>query len=149
MKKYLSALERYQAKVQVGTSDECWPWLGGTVNNGYGMFWFKGRMVLAGRWKWQQERGPIPEGMILCHACDNPPCQNLDHMFLGTYADNTQDMMNKGRNRSRPAALTPMQANEVRGRYLNGGASQRQLAREYAVSQYVIGAVVRKETPYG
>lgn len=55
--------------------------------------------VLAHRFVFEQERGPIPAGMQVCHACDNPPCINIEHLFLGTNKDNVRDAMAKGRRR--------------------------------------------------
>ena len=56
--------------------------------------------VLAHRDAWERERGPIPKGLVVCHHCDNPPCVNVEHLFLGTNADNTRDMIAKGRHAS-------------------------------------------------
>jgi len=54
-------------------------------------------MVPTHRFAWELANGPIPEGMFVCHKCDNPPCCNVDHLFLGTPKENTTDMVNKGR----------------------------------------------------
>lgn len=56
-----------------------------------------GKIVAAHRYAWEQANGPIPESMFVCHRCDNPPCINVDHLFLGTPKDNTRDMALKGR----------------------------------------------------
>jgi len=58
---------------------------------------------LAHRWMWQQVNGPIPAGLYVCHRCDNPPCCNPDHLFLGTPTDNMRDAMKKGRIRPKDA----------------------------------------------
>ena len=47
---------------------------------------------------WVFEHGSIPDGLLVCHRCDNPPCCNPSHLFVGTYADNVRDMIVKGRN---------------------------------------------------
>ena len=52
------------------------------------------------RWVWEQVNGPIPEGMLVRHRCDNPPCFRYDHLLLGTVADNTADMLERGRARN-------------------------------------------------
>ncbi|MHB1172823.1 MAG: HNH endonuclease signature motif containing protein [Lacisediminihabitans sp.] len=56
-----------------------------------------GRPVYVHRLAWQDANGPIPDGMLVCHRCDNPACYHLPHLFLGTYADNNRDMVAKGR----------------------------------------------------
>jgi len=57
----------------------------------------RNRDVTLHRWMWVLVNGPIPEGMHVCHRCDNPPCFRLDHLFLGTNAENTADSKAKGR----------------------------------------------------
>ena len=53
------------------------------------------KTFLAHRYFWEKEHGPIPDGMFVCHHCDNPPCINIDHLFLGTPKDNMRDMIQK------------------------------------------------------
>lgn len=64
----------------------------------YGKFMVGGvRGVSTHRWRWEDAYGPIPSGLCVCHHCDNPPCCRLDHLFLGTTAENAADMVAKGR----------------------------------------------------
>lgn len=74
----------------------CWPWTWAT-SHGYGRLRVFGRPMYAHRLAYLLAHGPIPVGMLVCHHCDNPPCVNPAHLFLGTDSDNQQDKVAKGR----------------------------------------------------
>lgn len=75
----------------------CWEWSGTRNDAGYGRLWINGRSEQAHRVAFRMAKGEIPEGMLVCHKCDNPPCIRPKHLFIGTYKDNLDDMMRKGR----------------------------------------------------
>lgn len=87
---YWTNQDRFWTKVD--KSGECWIWTGGLHSWGYGKFSVRidGKEVTLGAhtYAYELEHGPIPEGMIVCHSCDNPPCIRASHLFLGTQADN-------------------------------------------------------------
>ncbi len=96
--------DRFWEKVSVG--ENCWLWTGNVNSKGYGVIWIdQAERAYAHRVSWELHHGPIPDGMLVLHHCDNPPCVNATKcLFLGTPADNTADMMSKGRYRSGPNA---------------------------------------------
>jgi HNH endonuclease len=86
---------------KVDKSGECWIWTGCKMPKGYGKLKFEGRYDLAHRVSWVIANGPVTPGLIVCHRCDVPSCVNPAHLFLGTYSDNTQDMLAKHRDATR------------------------------------------------
>jgi hypothetical protein len=95
--KVTSSEDRLLGKRHIDPDTGCWLWTGGGIAKGYGMLQIRYRHVLAHRLAWEVWRGPIPDGLCVLHHCDNPPCFNPDHLFLGTRADNNADKVRKGR----------------------------------------------------
>jgi hypothetical protein len=137
--------ERFWEKVQKG--EGCWAWTGATVY-GYGRIGAGGTYgpaLMAHRVSWELHNGPIPEGMNVLHRCDNPPCTNPEHLFLGTHADNVADKVAKGRGASRQrhgmAKLTEDQVARIR-LMVELGEQQRVVANLFGVSESQISMIV-------
>jgi len=93
-----SLIKRFWEKVE--KTDNCWLWKAFKNKRGYGKIGVgSGVSANATRVSWVMHHGEIPEGMFICHKCDNPSCINPDHLFLGTRQDNVNDMMLKKRSR--------------------------------------------------
>ena len=120
---------RFLGDVQVDDKG-CWVWTASRLKSGYGVIAITRGEKLAHRASYARFVGTIPEGKQVCHRCDNPPCCNPDHLFLGSQTDNLRDMVAKGRH-SRPGAkLTPEQVAEIRAR---PDESPSKLGREFGV----------------
>lgn len=142
--------ERLWSRVAKAGPDDCWPFTGPLSRKGYGKISLggaKGSIVGAHRVAYMLAVGPIPEGLDVLHTCDNPPCCNPRHLFVGTQADNIRDMIAKGRRgytglpggRNHRALLTPFQVRIIR-------ASPRtayELADRYGVSHSHIRRIRR------
>lgn len=132
----------------------CWEWLGGNNGRmGHGVFSFRHKCLGAHRAAWILFKGPIPAGMFVCHKCDNPPCVNPEHLFLGTNRDNILDAVAKGRHWTRPprgeaasaAILTEKKVLRIRASHA-AGMSQSQLAKRYGVAVSTVSAAVTRRT---
>lgn len=84
-------------QVEQNSAYECWPWKGPSLKNGYGQFHVLGKSAYAHRVALEMVGITIPDGMFVCHHCDNRKCCNPSHLFIGTARDNTLDMVSKGR----------------------------------------------------
>ncbi len=133
--------ERFMA--QVLKTETCWLWQGRLTNRGYGQISTGGRdgkILSAHRASWELHFGPIPEGMVVCHHCDNRRCVNPRHLFLGTEEQNKRDMIRKHRNaigeRNGRAKLTEATVREMRDRFAQGGVTKTELARQYGIHRW-------------
>lgn len=135
---------------------KCWLWTAST-SHGYGLIGYNGKLLSPHRVIYQNLVQPIPVGLSVLHKCDNPSCVNPDHLFLGTHADNMQDMANKGRsNKGKPnlknkgenhgmAKLTQKQVKAIRFLYKNSPMSQKELAEKFGVHQVHISRIVLRK----
>ena len=143
--------ERFWANVDRTTPDRCWPWRRSRkADSEYGQVRQGDRVRRAHVVAWELTNGPVPDGLNVLHSCDNPPCCNPAHLFIGTNADNVADREEKGRgNHSahwRPghtpmAKLDPERVRRVRALSANG-LSQRVVANEVGISQSQVSRIL-------
>lgn len=139
--------DRFWAKVDKRGADECWEWMAWRHWKGYGQIG-RGRrgegQVYTHVLSWELANGPVPLGMLVCHRCDNPSCVNPSHLFLGTSAENTADMVSKRRHRHGEsvvgAKLSESDVILIRSKLAAGG-NHRLVAKEFGVSRSLVGLI--------
>jgi hypothetical protein len=129
----------------------CWEWTG-TIHPKYGYGYITvgskkdgtKRPYHAHRFSWEYHIGPIPKGLIVCHKCDNKTCVNPDHLFLGTPADNSRDMVAKGRQARGEShgrrKIGQQEADDIRN-LLGSGVFQEEIAKRFSVSQSLVSLI--------
>ena len=134
--------QRFWDKVSIG--DECWEWQAGTFRDGYGSFRVGGKLKKAHRVAYLLSHGNLPDGLCVCHQCDNPACVRPSHLFLGTLADNNHDRAQKGRGingeRNHKAKLTESDVQRIR-LLLAEGRTQPSIATEFGINRHHVGHI--------
>ena len=141
----------------------CWLWQGASDHQGYGLHWWKGRLLRAHRLAFVASGGRIPPGKIVCHRCDTPQCINPQHLFVGTYRDNTHDASGKKRMAlglrngayTQPATrrigslngralLTDKAVRAIRIRFATTKTTKARLALRYRISETTIHKIINR-----
>lgn len=139
---------RFWSKVNKNGPNGCWLWMA-CRNRGYGVMSVNKKATTTHRYSWELHNGPIPDGLHVCHHCDNPRCVNPDHLFLGTHQDNMQDMINKGRmskgETKGSSKLTEPQVHVIR-MYLDAGFPQKYFADGLGLCQQTISDIKLRRT---
>jgi len=145
--------ERFWEKVdQSDGPDACWLWIGGLGSTGYGYIWVSGMMQTAPRTAWTLANGPITDGLHVLHTCDNRPCVNPAHLFLGTNADNIADRVRKGRSsrirgeRAGRAKLTEKEVAAIRLLHTEEHLGCRRLGQRFGVHYNTVQAILNGRT---
>lgn len=159
--------QMFDLKTPERPDNSCWPWDAALFSNGYGAMKHGGKTLKGHRVSYELHKGRIPDGMYVCHSCDNKSCTNPDHLWIGTPADNMNDKVAKGRqskgaahaetfrnspvyleNRPRgekhgQSKVTDQQRAEIITRRQSGEV-QRTIAEDYGITQSAVSYIWRK-----
>ena len=145
----LEVVERFHEKWSVAENG-CWEWTGAVAGRGYGEMKIPGtrKQVYAHRLSYMIHHGEIPEGMFVCHACDNVKCVKPSHLFLGTNSDNHLDMKSKGRHlngaKNVQSKLTDEKVRQMHS-LSRQGLSQGKIAASFGVTQGTVWKILHGE----
>ncbi|SRR6266404_1011855 len=137
--------QRFEEKFRV--TPGCWIWTAGKNNDGYGLIWRDDKIVRANRVSYELYVGPIPDGLIIRHKCDNRSCVNPSHLLTGAHADNMRDAVDRRRMASQKGAdngqskLTEAQVLAIR----SDTRSQVKISADYGVNQSLIWFIKRRK----
>jgi len=144
----------FWAKVGRAAPSGCWVWTGATNPSGYGQITRRGHRIAAHRFSYELSHGPVPPSLDVLHHCDNPPCVNPAHLFLGTHSDNMLDMARKRRRvwvsprgtQNSMARLTDDDVRAIRLGYETGQEYMSEIARRFGVSKTTISRLIQRRT---
>lgn len=141
----LSLTDRFLSHVSIPENiNDCWEWMGANHGDGYGCFGINYKLYGAHRVSFELFVGPIPDGLFVCHSCDNRACVNPSHLFLGTHQDNMQDRNDKNRQqrgeRCGTHKLTEQEIFQIR-EMLEQGYTQQEIARMFGTSRVNISYI--------
>lgn len=169
-------VKKFWDRVDRRSKDQCWPWIGARDDRGYGRFLMgrnaRPRHLFAHRFAYAlAHRSAIPDGMSICHTCDNPSCVNPDHLWAGTHHENVLDMIRKGRakyehfsgdahwmhrhpdlvprgERANKSSLTDDDIRLIRSVYIRGSRTHgaTALGARFGVSNVAITNIVHRKT---
>lgn len=150
----MNVIDRIRDKSYLDTG--CWVFGGACNKSGYGKIAdeIRGRPNLVHRVAYRELVGPIPDGLCVLHSCDNPPCWNPYHLFLGTRLQNAEDRDNKGRGRSPgspgeangSAKISEAQVREIRALYALRDYTQSELAVLFCLSYHTISNILLRKS---
>ena len=147
---------RFFDKVKI--TDSCWEWTAAKTKKGYGSFWPNKNFIQAHRYSYEYFKGKIPKSLFVLHSCDNPPCVNPDHLFLGTQKDNVKDAIIKNRHKGNlnspfkkgenhiNVKLNKIIINKIRDLYLTDKYSQKDLSTLFSINLRTIYDIVNYRT---
>lgn len=155
MKPPYPPLQRFMKFIAIDDNG-CWVWQGCLDKKGYGKFMIvkKDGPTSAHRASWFLHKGKIKNGMSVCHHCDNPPCVNPEHLFIGTRSENMRDASKKGRlhgpglqgRQIHTAKLNEETVLKIRSEYAPTHGIYRELGRRYGVTNVNIKAIIDRKT---
>lgn len=142
--------EKFWSRVQRGDPDECWPWSGSKQKSGYGDLRFQRKLLRAHRVAFILINGAIAKSDQVLHECDNPPCCNPNHLFVGNPKINSDDKIRKGRHafgeRAHGAIMTKEKVAAIRQFHKEHGGTVVDTAKKFKISKSVAYQIVKRVT---
>lgn len=148
-RRYRSLEDLFYKNITPGQPDECWIWPMSTDEKGYGRVRLGTKEYSAHRLSYEVHNGPIPNGLFVCHKCDNSICVNPHHLFLGTPKDNSADMVKKDRQakgeRINKGKFVEADIIEIR-RLAGQGVQSKDIAALFGMDTSTVSEIINRKT---